>query len=126
MMNDRGIANLVNAIYAQAAKDYVVAVLKNDAFEIKSLENFLTSGAYFREADNKIGTYIMQQCRKEIEAANKFIDEFYISNAKEIDIDERKIVVNIVREIVRIRYFKKIRLLQRDQKTYFLIRVKSH
>lgn len=112
MFNEQGCKNLINAIYQRAAEDYIFAVITGDKALEQETGNFLVSGAYWKKHSE--GRYIKEKCLKEIETAQKFIDDFMQSDLQKIYINRNNISFPILLTIKTVHYKDKLRIESRD------------
>ena len=117
--NPEGVQNLVNAIYKQAANDYMKALIMENERGIKEAETFLLSGAYLQDEDRK-GAYLVERCREEVKIAEKFIIDFLKSDSKEIEVDTSAISANVLRIAVYNCYKTCSTRTKKDDKLYLI------
>lgn len=116
--------NLINAIYNQAADDYVDAILKHDEKEKKELKEFLESGEFLR--DPACGKYIVKNLEKEVKNEVAFCAKFLQENTPKTFIDESEHVVNILRTVIWRLYRGKLSLRFNRNKHKFYLRQKQN
>ena len=119
-MNIEACNRLVDAIYKQAAQDYAVSIIRKDYSEKRSIENFFRSGAYC--VSRQTGEYILQKTKSETKLALKILKDFYESDSEEIQIDGKKVSINIIRTLL---YYRYKGFFNVDQKDGFLILTKK-
>lgn len=122
-LDEKGCENLVNAIYARAATDYIKAVICNDKIHKKEIEEFFVSGAYSKNIEE--GEYIKNKCLKEIKICKKFIDEFIKSDLQKILIDEKLISIPVLSIIKNTRYKNKLTFKTITEKVYLCKKTKT-
>lgn len=115
--------NLINSIYAQAAEDYVDALLKYDEKEKKETKEFLESGAYFRNPN--YGKWIINHLEKELKDEISFCAKFLNENTQKTFIDEREHVVDILQKVILRLYRGKLSLRFSRNKHKFYLRRKT-
>lgn len=121
--NKIGCENLINAIYAQAAEDYVDAILKHDEAVKKETKEFLESGAYFRSPN--YGKWIIRHIEKELKDEMNFCAEFLNENSQKTFVDETNHVLWILNEVIFSFYSGKLSLrFNRNKHKFFLHRKK--
>lgn len=121
--NEVGCENLVNAIYKQAANDYLIASLKNDEKKKGEAKEFLESGMYFRNPN--YGKWIIRHIEKEIKYETNFCANFLNENLQKTFIDEREHVLNILQEVILSFYRYKLSLrFNRNKHKFYLHRKK--
>lgn len=118
-----GCENLINAIYSQAAEDYVDSLLKYDEKEKKEIKDFLESGAYFRNPN--YGKWIVKHLEKEVKNEINFCSKFLNENTQKTFIDEREHVVDILQKVIFRLYHGKLSLRFNRNKHKFYLRKKS-
>ena len=123
ILNDKGCENLVNAIYEQAARDYINAIIHNNKRSMKEIEEFLVSGAYFKLPAE--GEYIKRKCLVEIKICNKFINKFLESDLERILIDKKAICYSILMMIKEARYKNKLSFETKKGKLYLYRKKKA-
>lgn len=101
-MNTEGCKNLINAIYIQAANDYIFAVVSNKKDLERETGSFLS--CYER------GKYIKKKCLEEIKICKQFINDFLESDSKKILIDESNISIPVLRIVVSVRYREQVKV----------------
>lgn len=88
-MNDKGIENLITAIYKQAADDLMKAYCV-----VINTEQFLESDEYLKQL--KAGSYIIQKCKKEVKEADKIVMDFVNSDKKKLKLNEHDVNKKVI------------------------------
>lgn len=114
-----GCKNLCNAIYAQAANDYILAVVSGNKNLKKETESFLGSGAYFKTRGQ--GEYIKRKCLEEIKICRTFANDFLESDKDKIQINESNVSVPVLQQVVRFDYKNQLKV-GRIKEKFHLIR----
>ena len=122
MYNIEGCKKLVLAVYKQAAKDYVEALVCGDPYAKRTIKQFLVSGAF--GINPKIGERIVNSCTAETKAAKKFLDSFLDGDLKKIPVDP-DISLNILRTVISTPYYRSLISLRLQHEKYYLIKKKK-
>ncbi len=94
--------DLIVQIYLSAAEDYVAALINNDLVEQMVNRRFLESGSF--EIKPETGKYIAEQLPVEVSIAENTCSSLVASKEKEMYINQRKVVVWILKMLVAIKY----------------------
>lgn len=94
--------DLIVQIYLSAAEDYVAALITNDLVEQMINKKFLESGSF--EIKPETGKYIAEQLPVEVRIAENTCSSLLASKEKELYINQRKVVVWILKMLVAIKY----------------------
>ena len=123
MYDAEACKRLVLAIYKQAARDYIEALVCGDRYaKKKQNKEFLISGAY--GINPKIGERIVNSCTAETKAAEKFLDSFLDGDLKKIPVDP-DISLNILRTVISTPYYRSLISLRLQHEKYYLIKKKK-
>lgn len=110
---EEGCKNLINAIYEQAVRDYIRAVIcGNPKNELEDFFNLTGRGQY-----------IKNKCLKEMKICKKLIEKFLESDLEKILIDEKLISIPVLATIIFTRYKSKIKLETKEGK--YILRKKK-
>lgn len=117
-LNLEGCKNLCNAIYAQAANDYILAVVSGNKNLKKETENFLGSGAYFKTRGQ--GEYIKRKCLEEIKICRTFANDFLELNKDKILINQSGVSLPVLQIVVRFNYKGRLKVYKIKEKMYLI------
>lgn len=71
--HEKGLENVLKALYRLTAKDYVIAVLCDDEKTIEETVDFFKNGGYL---GNDTGEFILAKLNREMNLAEEFIKKF--------------------------------------------------
>lgn len=120
--HEKGLENILKALYKQTAKDYIIAVLCNDEEAIEEITDFFKNGGYFA---NETGEFILAKLNREMKIAVTFVEKFLKINNKKIQVYPNEVSIWILRLIVSARYDKRVKVYTDDEKRLFLIKKKA-
>ena len=121
-MNEKGMKELITAIYRQAARDYIKAYLTDNHAEMREIREFFQNWPYLKPPNRGIETILALE--REINTALALCESFLESEKILMLFDRKEVILSVLYDVVQYKYPGKIkRWTDKSKRDYYLLRV---
>lgn len=120
-LNDKGVNNLIEAIYNRAATDLMEAYISGKENRSKPIERFFRQNPYGLGTD--VGPYIIAKCKAEVKMAEDVVTEFRYSDREKMLLAESSVSKKAVQMYLAAHKENiKVETPKNEVNIYFLVR----